>query len=807
MSWFRNISNFLSVETDKNKVIEVKSDKYVQWLVVERGSKGMMWYSKGSKNGSTDHELVLHLPSAQHSYSLFRSQDSEEAAQRFSILNEVLPALVEVASEVCNLNGIQRICDTLVENPYWTLAHLAVYLDLFDIIGTPAVADCINAVDPVTGLTPLLLALKSTQTSDKLKIIKLLLILGADSSYVDKDENSTLHFAADTSKEIIMALTEKSTTHLNLKNKKGFTPLHIACYEGKPECVKALCAAGANVNIEASITAGQSSSPPASSIGNFLDQQAKLSKEDVKMGGTPLHWCLSREVIEVLVTMNCDINARNFNGAPALHVMILRERFECVLALLSLNADLEIKDNSGQTALILAVQQKSIPIIQALIVFYVNLDSVNNSGNTARHIIASECEKNSSGDVQSTAAKILYLLHAVGAKRCLVATPECTSGCLPGGDFDGIPPPPPKMLPVRHVQALLEKVVESANESAMNKKGHRVLCLDGGGIRGLVLIGVLLHLEMELGLGSVINYFDWIAGTSTGGILGLALAAGKSLRECLCLYLRMKDICFRGTRPYDCTPLENLLKSTFGETSVMADLLPFKIMITGVIASEKPLDLHLFRSYTSPSDLISPPSPSSRRSPTVFKPPSEQLIWETARSTGAAPTYFKQHECFVDGGLISNNPTLDALCEINEYNAALEFLDRRQEILPPKVVVSIGTGRPPVIDLLPIEMKPIGLNPLNQYRNYTTLQTLVEILTDQSTQAEGQVVDRARNWCAMLGIRYYRFNPQLSEDVPLSETRGETLINMLWETRAYMVENREKIYNLLHSLTPSEQQV
>lgn len=53
----------------------------------------------------------------------------------------------------------------------------------------------------------------------------------------------------------------------------------------------------------------------------------------------------------------------------------------------------------------------------------------------------------------------------------------------------------------------------------------------------------------------------------------------------------------------------------------------------------------------------------------------------------------------MDGGLISNNPTLDALCEINEYNAALEFLDRRQEILPPKVVVSIGTGRPPVIDV------------------------------------------------------------------------------------------------------------
>lgn len=58
-----------------------------------------------------------------------------------------------------------------------------------------------------------------------------------------------------------------------------------------------------------------------------------------------------------------------------------------------------------------------------------------------------------------------------------------------------------------------------------NSKG-RVLCLDGGGIRGLILIQMLEVLEEYLG-GTIIDHFDWISGTSTGGILSLALASGQ----------------------------------------------------------------------------------------------------------------------------------------------------------------------------------------------------------------------------------------------------------------------------------------
>lgn len=62
----------------------------------------------------------------------------------------------------------------------------------------------------------------------------------------------------------------------------------------------------------------------------------------------------------------------------------------------------------------------------------------------------------------------------------------------------------------------------------------------------------------------------------------------------------------------------------------------------------------------------SPLVPLGHRLPSPHPP--EQLVWRAARSSGAAPTYFRPNGRFLDGGLLANNPTLDAMTEIHEYN-------------------------------------------------------------------------------------------------------------------------------------------
>ena len=55
--------------------------------------------------------------------------------------------------------------------------------------------------------------------------------------------------------------------------------------------------------------------------------------------------------------------------------------------------------------------------------------------------------------------------------------------------------------------------------------GQRILCLDGGGLKGLILIEVLIYIERQAGR-RITELFDWIVGTSTGGIIALALVYG-----------------------------------------------------------------------------------------------------------------------------------------------------------------------------------------------------------------------------------------------------------------------------------------
>ncbi|MPC23286.1 85/ calcium-independent phospholipase A2 [Portunus trituberculatus] len=136
---------------------------------------------------------------------------------------------------------------------------------------------------------------------------------------------------------------------------------------------------------------------------------------------------------------------------------------------------------------------------------------------------------------------------------------------------------------------------------------------------------------------------------------------------------------------------------------------------------------------------------------------------------------------FIDGGLISNNPTLDMLTEIFEYNTTLLALGRESEAVQPTTVISLGTGRPPVTRVDAIDcFKPESM--WSTVQMAFGLSNIAKMLIDQATMADNRTVDRARAWCATCGIVYQRLSPQLSLDVQLDEKQDEILINALWET-------------------------
>ena len=72
----------------------------------------------------------------------------------------------------------------------------------------------------------------------------------------------------------------------------------------------------------------------------------------------------------------------------------------------------------------------------------------------------------------------------------------------------------------------------------LKRAGSRVLFLDGGGIRGLIQIEILSQLERKTGR-RITELFDWIVGTSTGGIIALCLVYGKGYTyiHVLCMYV------------------------------------------------------------------------------------------------------------------------------------------------------------------------------------------------------------------------------------------------------------------------------
>ncbi|XP_046387917.1 85/88 kDa calcium-independent phospholipase A2-like [Ischnura elegans] len=810
-------------EDNAHKVLEVKQENYSSLVVVNRHDSLVLY---GTRDGK--YEVVLHLPvsvTLYKAFSLLRTSDGNEAISRFSLFKEVIPVLIETNQDLAVVAEVQRICDLLVEHPTWSAAHVAAHFGYHLCLMHPLLSSSITVIEPQNGMSPLMVAI----LTGNLKTVQQLLGFGPVVSTCleqrDNNGNSVFHHAASTTKEIIAALASVASSSpggksasLNVRNGMGHTPLHVACLSDKPNCVRALLAAGADVNITATRVSTDSNSfscstpSPPGNLSDYLHQFTnKLYSQDMKLGGTPLHWACSRQVIEVLLDVGCEKNALNFEGQTALHVMVMRERLDCVVSLLSHMAAINIGDNNGNRPLHLAALQGNTQMIEALVIFGADLNIKNNAGVTPRHLVAT---------TDHPSPNALYALHAVGAARCPPGMNfPCQEGCSHNGTFDGLAPDPPPRNPLSgksETEELIDQMlrcterigwnVDAAAGDDESYKGGNVLCLDGGGVRGLVLICILMELETALGGKPIQHVFDWVSGTSTGGILALGLATGKSLLECMGMYFKLKDQAMTGSRPYPSEPLENILKETLGANTVMADIRHPRLTITSVLGDRKPAELFMFRNYDSPASVMGTGESACKKFKSscphlseAMTGPEMQLLWKVARATGAAPSYFKQFGCFLDGGLISNNPTLDTLTEIHRRNVALNAMGRKNEMFKPVTVVSVGTGMPPISPVKEIDIFRPG-NILDSTRLLAGLSVLGNLLIDQATACDSHVVDRARAWCSTMGVNYYRFSPPLSSDIQMNETRDDTLVHMLWETKVYMRHQTFDVQQLANKL-------
>jgi len=227
-------------------------------------------------------------------------------------------------------------------------------------------------------------------------------------------------------------------------------------------------------------------------------------------------------------------------------------------------------------------------------------------------------------------------------------------------------------------------------------KTKRILAIDGGGIKGVIPAAFLSTIESATGK-RVVDHFDLIAGTSTGGIIALGLGLGLSTSEVLGFYERDGPRIFaqepaktrglaslikfmgrrrRGARQiflpkYDALALRESLETVFGDR-ILGDS-GTRLLIPAFDRQRR--DIHVFKTSHHPRFAID----------------WKERAVDVALATAAAPTYLPGHRLssgvsLLDGGIWANNPVGLAVVE------AIGTLGWSREEL---YVLSIGCSEEP----------------------------------------------------------------------------------------------------------------
>mmetsp|Transcript_1328 Transcript_1328/g.2825 ORF Transcript_1328/g.2825 Transcript_1328/m.2825 type:complete len:405 (-) Transcript_1328:91-1305(-) len=365
------------------------------------------------------------------------------------------------------------------------------------------------------------------------------------------------------------------------------------------------------------------------------------------------------------------------------------------------------------------------------------------------------------------------------------------------------------------------------------QKGLRILCLDGGGTRGVTAITTLLSIVDAMGGIEVADSFDIIAGTSTGAIIaflvGLRRETSKQAKkryDQLISRIFVKSalstpMLVFTTAAYDEVHFNEVMKEILKDTSMLdsrADpTVPLVFALSSKMSST-PIQVALFRNYNYAGGEMADPfviDPEEARKElglgvdnnilsTISKlgskgnslgscatrtgegsrhPGSFRVLQRAAlRATTAAPTFFKPvmmgGELYSDGGIIASNPAAVAI-----HEARTLFPD-----VPIEMVVSCGTGgfieekTPPRIGWDGI----IG-QIVNSATDGEQIHHILEDILGQGGTAQLGLSSVSKT-------RYYRLNPivGMPNDFPIDATDPEKLKELSKITQAYLEEEEQQ---------------
>lgn len=326
----------------------------------------------------------------------------------------------------------------------------------------------------------------------------------------------------------------------------------------------------------------------------------------------------------------------------------------------------------------------------------------------------------------------------------------------------------PTTQPASNAQGLLKILSPEQAQAYDNLKipheNRVILCLDGGGIRGILTLQLLKRLEETAGI-PCYKFCDMVAGTSTGAIIAGLMAAGNNAAQIEDLYIKFVTKVFlkagllanRFLNPpaYNKVNYRNALKEKLGD------------MTLEQACTKNGLDIMITAKDVTDNEETFFTCFNNNGIQGTYK---DALLRGVMEATMSAPTYFSPLERFVDGGTTTyNNPSMAALIEAVQYSGKGKYETEKVTLF------SMGTGKT-VKSIPPHEVAtPKGIDA------YFWLNYVMEV---SSQDASSMQSDLFRSNVLCKNLDYRRFQVSLDTNaiakMPDRDITSLHIVNANW---------------------------